>query len=165
MNIMDIKPLPTPSFDVPKRPVVRPSGVVVPRGDIVLSKRQRPIVPRPRVTIAGPGLRPDATAVRIEAARSALQTLADARDGFVACAPPPRRRLHDAARFRPRRQPRRADRSPAAEALTPGDHPRLPGRASPPASSGQLTARSPRLGDPRPPPIGDPRSPCLGDPR
>ena len=93
MNIMDIKPLPTPSFDVPKRPVVRPSGVVVPRGDIVLSKRQRPIVPRPRVTIAGPGLRPDATAVRIEAARSALQTLADARDGFVARAAAARERV------------------------------------------------------------------------
>jgi hypothetical protein len=96
MNIMDIKPLPTPSFDVPKRPVVRPSGVVVPRGDIVLSKRQRPIVPRPRVTIAGPGLRPDATAVRIEAARSALQTLADARDGFVARAAAARERVRTA---------------------------------------------------------------------
>ena len=96
MNIMDIKPLPPPSFDVPKRPVVRPSGVLVPRGDIVLSKRQRPIVPRPRVTIAGPGLRPDATAVRIEAARSALQTLADARDGFVARAAAARERVRTA---------------------------------------------------------------------
>ena len=93
---MDIKPLPTPSFDVPKRPVVRPSGVVVPRGDIVLSRRQRPIVPRPRVTIAGPGLRPDATAVRIEAARSALQTLADARDGFVSRAAAARERVRTA---------------------------------------------------------------------
>jgi hypothetical protein len=96
MSIMDIKPLPTPSFDVPKRPVMRPSGVVVPRGDIILSKRQRPIVPRPRVTIAGPGLRPDATAVRIEAARSALQTLADARDGFVARAAAARERVRTA---------------------------------------------------------------------
>jgi hypothetical protein len=81
---MDIKPLTTPSFDAPKRPVVRPSGILVPRGDIVLSARRRPIVPLSRVTIAGPGLRPDATAVRIEAARSALQTLTEARDGFVA---------------------------------------------------------------------------------
>jgi hypothetical protein len=93
---MDIKPLPTPSFDVPKRPILRPSGVVVPRGDIVLSKRQRPIVPRPRVTIAGPGLRPDATAVRIEAARSALQTLTDARDGFVTRAAAARERVRTA---------------------------------------------------------------------
>ena len=84
MDVMDIKPLTTPSFDAPKRPVLRPSGIVVPRGDIVLSTRRPPVVPRPRVTIAGPGLRPDATAVRIEAARSTLRTLTEARDGFVA---------------------------------------------------------------------------------
>ena len=93
---MDIKPLATPAFDVPKRPVLRPSGVVVPRGDIVLSRRQRPIVPRPRVTIAGPGLRPDAAAVRIEAARSALQNLTEARDGFVARAAAARERVRTA---------------------------------------------------------------------
>ena len=40
--------------------------------------------PRPRVTISGPGLRPDATAVRIEAARLALRALTEARDRFVA---------------------------------------------------------------------------------
>ena len=83
MDVMDIKPLTTPSFDAPKRPVVRPSGVVIPRGDIVLSTRRRPIVPRSRVTIAGPGLRPDATALRVEAAMSTLRTLTEARDGFV----------------------------------------------------------------------------------
>jgi hypothetical protein len=93
---MEFKPLPPPTFDLPKRPVLRPSGVVSPRRDIVLSKRQRPIVPRPRVTIAGPGLRPDATALRIEAARSALQTLADARDGFVARAAAARERVRTA---------------------------------------------------------------------
>jgi hypothetical protein len=93
---MDIKPLQTLSFDAPKRPVLRPSGVVLPRREIVLGKRQRPIVPRPRVTIAGPGLRPDATAVRIEAARSALQTLTDARDGFVTRAAVARERVRTA---------------------------------------------------------------------
>jgi hypothetical protein len=93
---MNIKPLATPSFDAPRRPVVRPSGVVIPRGDIVLSTRRRPVVPRPRVTIAGPGLRPDATAVRIEAARSALRTLTEARDGFVARAAAARERVRTA---------------------------------------------------------------------
>ena len=93
---MNITPPATPSFDAPKRPVVRPSGVVIPRGDIVLSSRPRPVVPRPRVTIAGPGLRPDATAVRIEAARSALQTLTEARDGFVARAAAARERVRTA---------------------------------------------------------------------
>jgi hypothetical protein len=92
---MNFKSLATPSFDAPKRPVLRPSGVVVPRGDIVLSRR-RPVVPRPRITIAGPGLRPDAMAVRIEAARSALQTLTEARDGFVARAAAARERVRTA---------------------------------------------------------------------
>jgi hypothetical protein len=91
--IMNIQPPAMPSFDPPKRPVLRPSGVVIPRGDIVLSSRRRPVVPRPRVTIAGPGLRPDATALRIEAARSALQTLTEARDGFVARAAAARERV------------------------------------------------------------------------
>jgi hypothetical protein len=90
---MNIQPPAMPSFDPPKRPVLRPSGVVIPRGDIVLSSRRRPVVPRPRVTIAGPGLRPDATALRIEAARSALQTLTEARDGFVARAAAARERV------------------------------------------------------------------------
>jgi hypothetical protein len=80
---MNIKPPASLSFDTSKRSVVKPSGVITPRGDIVLGRR-RPIVPRTRITIAGPGLRPDATAVRIEAARSALRTLTEARDGFVA---------------------------------------------------------------------------------
>jgi len=84
MTIMNIKPPATLSFDAPKRPVLKPSGIITPRGDIVLGRRRRPIVPRARVTIAGPALRPDATAVRIEAARSALRTLTEARDGFVA---------------------------------------------------------------------------------
>jgi hypothetical protein len=94
---MDIKAPATVSFDPPKRPVVRSSGLLIPRGDIVLGSRRRPVVPRPRVTIAGPGLRPDATVLRIEAARSALQTLTEARDGFVAHAA--------AARERARRAP------------------------------------------------------------
>jgi hypothetical protein len=81
---MNITPPATLSFDTPKRSVLEPSGIITPRGDIVLGRRLRPIVPRARVTIAGPGLRPDATAVRIEAARSALRTLTEARDGFVA---------------------------------------------------------------------------------
>jgi hypothetical protein len=80
---MNIKPPATLSFDTPKRSVLKPSGILSPRGDIVLSRR-RPIVPPTRITIAGPGLRPDATAGRIEAARSALRTLTEARDGFVA---------------------------------------------------------------------------------
>jgi len=84
MAIMNIKSPASLSFDTPKRPVLKPSGIIAPRGDIVLGRRQRPIVPRTRITIAGPGLRPDATAVRIEAARSALRTLTEARDGFVA---------------------------------------------------------------------------------
>ena len=84
MAIMNIKPPASLSFDTPKRPVLKPSGIIAPRGDIVLGRRRRPIVPRTRITIAGPGLRPDATVVRIEAARSALQTLTEARDGFVA---------------------------------------------------------------------------------
>jgi hypothetical protein len=84
MDVMNIKPPAPLSFDTPKRPVLKPSGIVAPRGDIVLGRR-RPIVRRvPRVTIAGPALRPDAMAVRIEAARSTLQTLTEARDGFVA---------------------------------------------------------------------------------
>ena len=83
MAIMNIKPPASLSFDTPKRSVLKPSGVVLPRGDIVLSRR-RPIVPRTRITIAGPALRPDATAVRIESARSALRALTEARDGFVA---------------------------------------------------------------------------------
>ena len=94
--IMDIKPPATPSFETPKRPVVRPSGLVIPRGDIVLGARRRPIVPRTRITIASPGLRPDATAQRIEAARSALQTLTEARDGFVAHAAAARERVRTA---------------------------------------------------------------------
>jgi hypothetical protein len=81
---MNIKPPATLSFDTPKRSVLKPSGIITPRGDIVLGRRRRPIVPRARVTIAGPALRPDATVVRIEAARSALRTLTEARDGFVA---------------------------------------------------------------------------------
>ena len=92
-SIMNIQTPAMPSFDPPKRSVVRPSGVVVPRSDIVLTNRRRPIVPRPRVTIAGPGLRPDAMAGRIEAARSALRTLTDARDGFVARAAAARERV------------------------------------------------------------------------
>jgi hypothetical protein len=95
-DIMNIKPVATPSFDEPKRPVVRPSGVLIPRGDIVLSTRPRPVVPRPRVTIAGPGLRPDAMAVRIEATRSALQALTEARDGFVVRAAAARERVRTA---------------------------------------------------------------------
>src|SRR5262245_66540799 len=94
---MNIKPVATPSFDAPKRSVVRPSGVVIPRGDIVLSTRPRPIVPKPQVTIAGPGLRPDATAMRIEATRTTLQTLTEARDGFVARAAAARQRVRTAA--------------------------------------------------------------------
>lgn len=96
MVTMDIKPPATLSFDPPKRPVVRPSGLLTPRGDIVLSNRRRPVVPQPRVTIASPGLRPDATALRIEAARSALQTLTEARDGFVAHAAAARERARTA---------------------------------------------------------------------
>ena len=80
---MNIKLPATLSFDTPKRPALKPSGILTPRGDIVLGRRRRPIVPRARVTIAGPGLRPDATVVRIEAARSTLRTLTEARDGFV----------------------------------------------------------------------------------
>jgi len=83
MAIMSIKPPASLSFDTPKRSVLKPSGVITPHGDIVLSRR-RPIVPRTRITIAGPALRPDATVVRIEAARSALRSLTEARDGFVA---------------------------------------------------------------------------------
>ena len=84
MTIMNIRPLAPLSFDTPKRPILKPSGIVAPRGDIVLSRR-RPIVRRAaRVTIASPALRPDATVVRIEAARSTLGTLTEARDGFVA---------------------------------------------------------------------------------
>jgi len=84
MTSMNIRPLAPLSFDTPKRAVLKPSGIVAPRGDIVLSRR-RPIVRRAaRVTIASPALRPDATAVRIEAARSTLRTLTEARDGFVA---------------------------------------------------------------------------------
>ena len=82
--IMNIKPPASLFFDAPKRPVLKPSGIITPRGDIVLGRRRRPIVPRTRITIAGPALRPDATVVRIEAARSALRTLTEARDGFVA---------------------------------------------------------------------------------
>ena len=93
---MNIKSIGTPSFDAPKRSVVRPSGVVIPRGDIVLTTRPRPVVPRPRVTIAGPGLRPDATAVRIEATRSALEALTDARDAFVARAAAAREQVRTA---------------------------------------------------------------------
>jgi hypothetical protein len=93
---MDIKPPATPSFEPPKRPVVRPSGLVVPRGDIVLSSPRRPVLPQGRVTIASPGLRPDATALRIEAARSTLQTLTEARDGFVAHAAAARERARTA---------------------------------------------------------------------
>ena len=93
---MDIKPPASLSFDAPKRPVVRPSGLVLPRRDIVLSPRPRPLVPRPRVTIASPGLRPDATLLRIEAARSTLQTLTEARDGFVAHAAAARERARTA---------------------------------------------------------------------
>lgn len=96
MVIMNIEGPATPSFDPPKRPVVRPSGVLVPRGDIVLSTRRRPVVPRPRVTVAEPGLRPDATALRIEAARSTLQTLTEARDGFIARAAAARERVQTA---------------------------------------------------------------------
>jgi len=81
---MNIKPPASLFFDAPKRPVLKPSGIITPRGDIVLGRRRRPIVPRTRITIAGPALRPDATVVRIEAARSALRTLTEARDGFVA---------------------------------------------------------------------------------
>jgi hypothetical protein len=84
MDIMNIKPPATLSFETPKRPVVKPSGILAPRGDIVLSRRRRPIVPRTRITIAGPGLRPDATVRRFEAAHSTLRTLTEARDGFVA---------------------------------------------------------------------------------
>jgi len=96
IDIMDIKAPATPSFDPPKRPVVRPSGLLVPRGDIVLSSRRRPVVPQPRVTIASAALRPDATALRIEAARSTLQTLTEARDGFVAHAAAARERARTA---------------------------------------------------------------------
>jgi hypothetical protein len=93
---MDIKLPASVSFDPPKRPVARPSGLVIPRGDIVLGSRRRPLVPRPRVTIASPGLRPDAAALRIEAARSALQTLTEARDGFIAHAAAARERAQRA---------------------------------------------------------------------
>lgn len=96
IDIMNIERPAMPSFDPPKRPVVRPSGVLVPRGDIVLSTRRRPVVPKPRVTIAGPGLRPDAMALRVEAARSALQTLTEARDGFIARAAAARERVQTA---------------------------------------------------------------------
>jgi len=80
---MNVKPFATPSFQAPKRPVVKPSGIVLPKGDIVLTRRPRPVVPQPRVTIASPGLRPDATTVRIEATRAALHTLTAAREGFI----------------------------------------------------------------------------------
>lgn len=93
---MDIQPAPTPSFGTPKRPIVRPSGMVIPRSEIVLSRPRRPIVPKARVTIAGPSLRPDATVGRIESARSALQTLTEARDGFVARAAAARERVRTA---------------------------------------------------------------------
>jgi hypothetical protein len=62
----------------------------------VLSPRRRPVVPRPRVTIAEPGLRPGATALRIEAARSTLQTLTEARDGFIVRAAAARERVQTA---------------------------------------------------------------------
>lgn len=62
----------------------------------MLSRPKRPVVPKARVTIAGPSLRPDATAGRIEAARSALQTLTEARDGFVARAAAARERVRTA---------------------------------------------------------------------
>jgi len=94
--IMDIKAPATPSFDPPKRPMARPSGLLVPRSDIVLGSRRRPVVPQPRVTIASPALRPDATALRIEAARSALASLTEARDGFVAHAAAARERARTA---------------------------------------------------------------------
>ena len=96
IDIMDIQPAATPSFGAPKRPLLRPSGLVIPRGDIVLSRPRRPVVPKARVTIAGPSLRPDATAGRIEAARTALQALTEARDGFVARAAAARERARTA---------------------------------------------------------------------
>jgi hypothetical protein len=67
--------------------------MVTPRSEIILSRPRRPIVPKARVTIAGPALRPDAMAGRIEAARSALQTLTETRDGFVARAAAARERV------------------------------------------------------------------------
>lgn len=88
---MNMKPLSGLSVTTPKRRVVKPSGLVAPRSDIVLSRR-RPIVPDMRVTIASPALRPDATLVRIEAARSALRTLTRARDGYLASAAAARER-------------------------------------------------------------------------
>src|SRR5260370_40253019 len=113
MVIRSIKPPASLSFDTPKRSVLKPSGVITPRGDIVLSRR-RPIVPRTRITIAGPALRPDATVVRIEAARSALRSLTEARDGFVARAAAARQPVALAPDERTRRAARAQTYRPAA---------------------------------------------------
>lgn len=78
---MNITQPPTP-LEAPKRPMVRPSGIVVPRADIVISRR-RPIVPRAQVALASPGLRPAATTVRLEATQATLRTLTVAREEFV----------------------------------------------------------------------------------
>jgi hypothetical protein len=92
---MNIKAAGSLSFDAPKRSMVRPSGIVVPRGDIVLSRR-RPLVRQSRVTIATPALRPDAAVVRVEAARSTLETLREARETFVTRAAAARERVKTA---------------------------------------------------------------------
>ena len=62
--------------------VTRSSGIALWRPDVVLPKAIVPAPERPRVTIAEPGQRPDAVRAQVEATRSLLDSLVEARQAF-----------------------------------------------------------------------------------
>jgi len=72
-------------LETPTAPLVtRSSGIALWRPDIVLSKAIVPAPERPRVTIAEPGHRPEAVRAQVEATRTLLDSLVEARQAFRA---------------------------------------------------------------------------------
>jgi len=82
MNFFDARHM-SQIIESPTTPITtRASGISLWRPDIVLPKTIVPAPERPKVTIAEPGHRPEAVRAQVEATRSLLDSLADARQAF-----------------------------------------------------------------------------------
>lgn len=79
MDLWEPSPLALTAEPEPSTRKRRASGIALWRPDILLADAVNPEGWRPRVQIAEPGLRPEAVKAQIEATRSMLASLAEAR--------------------------------------------------------------------------------------